>query len=78
LNQNTKQKGVKMMELAGIKISVTKKVYATKTGIVIETEDKPIVLSWDIVDQIAEASEEHYQEQTLDVFKALISQKNVN
>lgn len=66
------------MEVAEIKITVSKKVYATKTGIAIETEDKPIVLSWDIVDQIAEASEEHYQEQTVEAFKALISQKNIN
>ena len=55
-----------------------KKVYSTNSGVVIETEDKPILLLWDTVDKIAEVSEAHYHAQTIEAFKALVNQKTVN
>lgn len=54
------------------------KVYSTDSGVVIETEDKPILLLWDTVDKIAEVSESHYHAQTIEAFKALVNQKTVN
>ncbi|MEH7093968.1 hypothetical protein [Neobacillus vireti] len=59
-------------------IQKAKKIYADENGIVLEINDEKIHLFWGVIDEIAEVSEEHYHEQTVEVFKALISQKNVN
>jgi hypothetical protein len=61
-----------------LKINKVDDIFATDEGIKIYANDETILISWDVIDIIAEVSEPHYQQQVIKEIAIMNSQKKIN